>query len=119
MTSRTGATVASATAPVPARTAQQRADALTVALAARRERARVRAAIQAGELTVADVLGGADDNPAWSAFPVRWLLECIPGVGEVRSAQLMSAARVARTRRVRGLGVRQRTVLLQALAQRA
>lgn len=106
------------TAPVPARTAEQRADALTTALIARRERARIRAAIVAGELSVAEVMAGAEDNAVWAALPVAWLLECIPGVGGIRAAQLMAGARIARTRRVRGLGVRQRATLLRSLEAR-
>lgn len=100
---------------VPARTEEQRADALAAALASRQERARLRVALKARELTAADVVRGAADHPAWAAVKVSWLLESVPGIGAVRAARLMDSLGIAASRRVQGLGDRQRAALLAAL----
>ncbi len=43
---------------------------------------------------------------------VSALLESMPGVGKVRAAQLMERLEIAPSRRLRGLGERQRRALL-------
>ena len=100
---------------VPQRTAEQRADALTAAVAARQERARLKAALKAREITVLEVLDGAPDNPLWGGLRVLWLLECVPGIGAVRAERALANAQIAASRRVRGLGERQRAALVAAL----
>ena len=100
---------------VPTRSAEQRADALAAALATRRERARLRTALKAREISVVDVIRGADDNPVWAGLRVSWLLECVPGIGVVRAERLMVDLRIAPSRRVQGLGERQRAALVQEL----
>lgn len=100
----------------PPRTDEQRVQALAAALDARRERARLRQALKSRELCVADVITGVDEQPIWAGLRVAWLLECVPGLGAVRTARLMETVGIAPTRRVQGLGVRQRRALLAALA---
>ena len=100
---------------VPTRSAEQRADALAAAMAARRERARLRAALKSREIGAVDVILGAPDNPVWAGVKVAWLLECVPGIGEVRADRIMTSLRIARSRRVQGLGERQRIALLDEL----
>ena len=50
---------------------------------------------------------------------VSWLLESVPGIGCVRAERLMSDLRIAPSRRVQGLGERQRAALIAALGERA
>jgi hypothetical protein len=99
----------------PVRSAAQRADALAAAMAARHERARLRGALKCRELSAADVVTGADGNPLWASLKVSWLLECLPGVGAVRAERLMASLNIAPSRRIQGLGVRQRAALLGEL----
>jgi hypothetical protein len=101
---------------VPVRSDAQRADALAAALAARRERSRLRAALKSRDLTASDVIAGASANPLWGAVRVSWLLECVPGIGAVRAERIMAALQIAPSRRVQGLGERQRAALLAELA---
>jgi hypothetical protein len=101
---------------IPERSAAQRADALAAALASRRERAALRGALKARELSVADVLDGAATNPVWAGVKVSWLLESVPGIGEVRAERLMDSLGIAASRRVQGLGARQRAALIAELA---
>lgn len=102
----------------PPRSQEQRTAALDAALAARRERSRLRAALKSGEVRAHEVLGGAAGNPVWAGLRVRWLLECVPGIGPARAEHLMSTLKIAPTRRVQGLGERQRAALASALEAR-
>ncbi len=97
---------------VPTRTAEQRTEALESALAARKERARLRAALKARETTAGDVIRRSHDNPVWGAVKVVWLLECVPGIGSARAERIMTSLGIARSRRVQGLGDRQRAALI-------
>ncbi len=103
---------------IPARTAEQRARALETAMAARQERARLREALRSRELAGVDVLRGAEENPLWSTLKVTWLLECLPGLGEARTERIMTRLRISPSRRVQGLGSRQRAALIDELAGR-
>ncbi len=47
---------------------------------------------------------------------MSWLLECVPGIGAVRAERIMTALQIAPSRRVQGLGERQRAALLEELA---
>lgn len=102
----------------PPQSVQQREAALTAALAARRARADLRGRLKAGAVTGSEVISGIDRDPAWAALRVSWLLESLPGVGPVRAERLMTDVGIAPSRRLRGLGERQRTDLLAALAGR-
>lgn len=105
--------------PVPSRTTAEREQALTRALETRRERARVRAALRARSMTPVEVIEGASGNPVWAGLRVSWLLESVPGIGPVRAERLMAELAIAPSRRVRGLGERQRAALLAELGGRS
>lgn len=100
---------------IPARTTEQRAAALHDALAARAERARLRAALKGRTITGVDIIEGAAENRLWAGLKVTWLLECLPGVGEVRAERMLDALQIAPSRRIQGLGSRQRVALVEAL----
>jgi hypothetical protein len=100
---------------VPVRSDEQRADALAAALAARRERSRLRAALKDREVTAVDVIAGSEANPLWGGLKVAWLLECVPGIGAVRADRIMTTLHIAPSRRVQGLGDRQRAALIAEL----
>jgi hypothetical protein len=103
---------------VPERTADQRRLAAARAVAARRVRAEVATALKRGERTLADVLEQADHEQAVGAMRVRSLLESLPRFGPLRADRTMTRLDIAPTRRIRGLGVRQRAGLLAAVGQR-
>lgn len=96
---------------LPALTDEQRRAAYERAVAAREERAAVKAALKAGDLRLADVL--ARDDPTVARMRVAELLRSLPGVGSARAARVMDRLGIARNRRVRGLGPRQREALLE------
>jgi len=62
-----------------------------------------------------DVIRGAEDNPTWGGLKVTWLLECVPGIGAVRAERIMTSLRIAPSRRIQGLGERQRAALIAEL----
>ena len=105
--------------PMPERTSKQRAEALDKALATRRERARLRAALKDRQLHPVEVIAGAADNPVWRSVKVLWLLEAVPGLGPIRAERLMDSLGIAQSRRLQGLGERQRAALIESLEARS
>lgn len=96
---------------LPPVTPEQRAANLARASQVRTERARLKAGLKAGTITLPEVITrGADDDVA-GKIKVMSLLESMPGVGKVRAAQIMERLRIAEGRRVRGLGHNQRQAL--------
>ncbi|MFS0730661.1 guanylate kinase [Curtobacterium sp. 1P10AnD] len=98
-----------------------RVAAAQAAVAARRARAAVKAAIVAGERTPLEVARAAwsdDEAPAEKSLRVRDLLTSLPGIGPARADSVMQTLRIASSKRLGGLGVRQRSALADWLAAR-
>ena len=96
----------------PRLTAEQRSRARAEALAARTARAEARAQLKAGTLSLPEFLRRAEHDPQLAAMRVSALIAALPGYGEARSAALMTELRIAGSRRIRGLGPKQRVALL-------
>jgi hypothetical protein len=90
--------------------------ALKKAAEARAKRAAVRAEIKAGKVSFADVLKRADD-PIVARMKVSALLESLPGFGKAKAARVMGELEISESRRVQGLGARQREALLERLGK--
>jgi len=99
----------------PTRTPEQRAQALERALAARQERAHIRQQLKSGTLVPREVLEACEENPAWGALPIRAFLTALPGVGTAKADAIMRDIDIASSRRLRGLGERQRLELLRVI----
>lgn len=99
---------------LPNLTPEQRAQALAKAAEARQKRAEVRAKIKAGGMSFADVMKKADD-PVIARMKVSTLLESLPGFGKAKAAKLMAELEISESRRVQGLGARQREQLMERL----
>src|SRR6201995_3848880 len=97
---------------LPQLTEEQRAAALQKAAAARRARAELKERLKRGGTNLKDVLTAADNDEVLGKMKVSALLESLPGVGKVRAAQIMERLEIATSRRLRGLGERQRKALL-------
>ena len=93
-------------------TPEQRAQALEKAAAARRARAELKDRLKRGGTTIGEVLKQSDSDEVLGKMKVSALLEAMPGVGKVRAAQIMEQHEIAPSRRLRGLGDRQRKALL-------
>jgi excinuclease UvrABC nuclease subunit len=96
---------------LPALTDEQRRQALEKAAEARRKRAAIKAELKSGRRSLRDVLNGATDETV-AKMKVASVLEALPGVGKVRARKLMERLDISATRRVRGLGAKQRDALL-------
>lgn len=96
---------------LPQLTEEQRAAALEKAGAARRARAELKGRLKHGETTLQKVLTQSDTDDVLGKMKVSALLESLPGVGKVRAQQLMERLGIAPSRRLRGLGERQRSAL--------
>ena len=90
------------------------------AVAARRARAAVKHAVASKERTALSVAETAwsDADSAEAGLRVRELLTSIPTLGPTRAARIMSALEIAESKRVGGLGVRQRAKLREFLTIR-
>jgi hypothetical protein len=99
--------------PAPLLTPEQRAQALVKAGLVRTERAALKAKLSAGEITLADALDMIETDDAVASIKVLTLLEALPGLGKVKARRLMDELGIAQSRRMRGLGPRQREALLE------
>ena len=100
---------------LPQLTDEQRKAALEKAAAARHARAELREKIKKGEVTLESVLNS--DDPIASRMKVSTLIESLPGYGKAKAAKIMDELGISATRRVQGLGVRQREQLLEQLSK--
>ncbi len=104
------------TVALPQLTEEQRTAALEKAAAARKSRAELKDRLKRGGTTLTEVLNQSDSDDVLGKMKVSALLEAMPGVGKVRAAQIMEEHEIAPSRRLRGLGDRQRKALLNHFA---
>jgi hypothetical protein len=91
-----------------------RAAALKKAAEARQKRAELRTQLKHGKTSFADVMNASED-PIVARMKVSTLLESLPGFGKAKAAKLMSELEISESRRVQGLGARQREHLMARL----
>ena len=99
---------------IPTLTEAERKAALEKAKEARIKRAAVREDLKSGKLTLAQVINMKDD-PIIGRMKVSTLIETLPGYGKAKSEKIMNELQIAESRRLRGLGERQRAALLERL----
>jgi len=98
--------------PLPTLTEEQRKEALAKAAEARRQRAELKAQLKAEKVTLRDVLAKQGDDVV-GKMKVSAVLESLPGVGKVRARKIMEELEISASRRVRGLGAKQKDNLLK------
>jgi hypothetical protein len=96
---------------LPPLTPDQRAAALEKAAQARKDRAEIKTNLKRGTVTLTDVLNQGQTDDTVGKMKVSALLESLPGVGKVRAQQIMERLGIAESRRIRGLGAKQRAAL--------
>lgn len=99
---------------IPQLSAEERQIALEKAKAARIKRAQIRGELKDGQLTLEQVLDMKDD-PIVGRMKVSTLIETLPGYGKAKAEKIMRELQIAESRRLRGLGERQRAALLERL----
>ena len=100
---------------LPQLTDEQRKAALAKAAASRHARAELREKIKKGETSLEDVLNS--DDPIAQRMKVSALIESLPGYGKAKAAKIMDDLGISPSRRVKGLGARQREQLLEVLGK--
>ena len=96
---------------LPPLTPEQRAAALEKAAAARRARAELKEKLKHSGTSLTDVLTQGETDDVIGNMKVSAVLEAMPGVGKVRAQRIMEKLEISPSRRVRGLGVKQRQAL--------
>jgi hypothetical protein len=103
--------------PLPTLTPEQRQQALEKAAEARRKRAELKAQLKSGNQSLAEVLRN-DDDETIGKMKVSSVLESLPGVGKVRARKIMERLDISESRRVRGLGAKQKESLLEEFSSK-
>nr|VDG63560.1 Uncharacterised protein [Streptococcus thermophilus] len=98
---------------LPELTPEQRQEALAKAAEARKQRAELKASLKRGDTDLKQVLDKAESDEIIGKTKVSALLEAMPKVGKVKAREIMDELEIAQTRRLRGLGDRQRRALLE------
>ncbi|CAN5542267.1 integration host factor, actinobacterial type [soil metagenome] len=101
----------------PPLTQEQRREALAKAADARRRRAELKDQLKSGSTTLRELLDRSEDNVV-AKMKVTSVLESLPGVGRVRARQIMERLDISETRRMKGLGTKQRQNLLGEFPRR-
>lgn len=100
---------------LPTLTEEQRKQALEKAAEARKARAEIKMKLKGGTLTLQQVLATENDLMI-GKMKVSAVLEALPGVGKVRAKKIMEKLEVSSTRRIRGLGAKQKVAILEEFA---
>jgi len=103
---------------LPPLTPEQRTAALEKAAAARRARAELKVRLKSSGATLQEVLDAGETDEAVGKMKVLAVLEAMPGVGKIKAARIMDKLEISPSRRVRGLGVKQREALEREFEQR-
>jgi hypothetical protein len=101
----------------PPLTEEQRRQALQKAAIARRKRAELKEELKAGHISFKELLERTHDGIV-GKMKVSTVLESLPGTGRVRARKLMEKLDISDSRRMRGLGQKQKENLLIELARR-
>jgi S13-like H2TH domain len=96
---------------------EQRRQALAKAAVARRKRAELKEQLKSGRTSLKELLDRTHDEIV-GKMKVSTVLESLPGVGRVRARKMMERLDISESRRMRGLGSKQKENLLGELSRR-
>lgn len=105
--------------PLPPLSPEQRSAALAKAADARRARAELKDKLKHAGTSLREVIELGENDEVIGKMRVSAVLEAMPGVGKVRAARIMEQVGIASSRRVRGLGAKQKAALEQEFAGEA
>lgn len=104
--------------PLPQLTEEQRRDALAKAAEARRRRAQTKSQLKSGSLGLSECLEKSEGDEILGKMKVSAMLEALPGVGKVRAQKVMEELNISPSRRLRGLGDKQKQALRDRFGRR-
>jgi hypothetical protein len=102
---------------LPKLSLEEKRRALKKAQEVRSKRAKIRQSLKAGKTTVREVLSNAKD-PVVARMRVVYLLESLPRIGKVKTKKIMNDIGIDETRRIQGLGNRQKKALLDRFGRK-
>ena len=97
----------------PELSAEARQEALAKAAEARRARAELKDKLKMGSVQLAELFDIAEKDETVGKMKVVSVLESLPGVGKVKARRLMDQFDISESRRIRGLGTKQKDALLR------
>jgi hypothetical protein len=103
--------------PLPPLTPEQRAAALKKAGDARKARAEIKERLKRSGASISEVLSKGETDDVIGKMRVSAVLEAMPGVGKARAQRIMERLEISPTRRIRGLGAKQRSALEREFAK--
>jgi hypothetical protein len=101
----------------PSLTPDQRREALAKAAEARKRRAGLKEELRAGRTSLGELLDRTGEDVV-GKMKVSQVLEALPGVGKVRATRIMERLSISASRRLRGLGGKQKEALLKEFSQK-
>lgn len=99
---------------LPKLSLEEKRNALKKAQEVRSKRAKIRQNLKNGKTTIREVLANINDDVV-AKMRVVYLLESLPRIGKVKTKKIMNDIGIDETRRLQGLGNRQRQALIERL----
>lgn len=99
---------------LPKLSLEEKKKALKKAQEIRSKRAKIRQNLKNGKTSIREVLTNINDDVV-AKMRVAYLLESLPRIGKVRTRKIMTDIGINETRRLQGLGNRQKQALLERL----
>lgn len=100
----------------PKLTDEQRAAALQKAAEVRKARSELKNRLKMGSVSLSEVLKQAETDEVVAKIKVLAVLESLPGIGKVSARRTMEDLGIAESRRLSGLGDKQRAALLETFS---
>ena len=97
---------------LPALTPEQRSAALAKAAVARTDRAQYKQGLKAGSVSLNDLIEKAESDDIVGRMKVKDVISSMPKMGPQTTAKLMQELNISETRRMKGLGAKQKEQLL-------
>lgn len=101
--------------PVPQLSVDERNNALAKAQEMRSKRMEMRKKLKSGEIKLEEVINDLN-NEVIARMRVKYLLESLPQIGKITAKKIMDEIGIDESRRVQGLGSRQKVDLLDKLS---
>lgn len=99
---------------LPKLSLEEKKKALKKAQEVRSKRAKIRQNLKNGKTTIREVLANISDDVV-AKMRVVYLLESLPRIGKVKTKKIMTDIGIDETRRIQGLGNRQKQALIERL----
>lgn len=99
---------------LPKLSLEEKRKALKKAQDVRSKRAKIRQNLKNGKTNILEVLANINDDVV-AKMRVVYLLESLPRIGKVKTKKIMNDIGIDETRRIQGLGNRQKQALIERL----